>query len=213
MRMMSYDRAANEAAAVTALDLLGQELQWFRLDDGVMGGRSETVLHSSDDTGLKFHGTINTQGGGFCSIRTKSKEGLFQQQDVTGLQLNFRGDGKTYKVIMSDGKGGSPFTGSPSWQIDLPTKRAEDEETMIFFSDLKPSFGGSPKSRPEDVAKYKFDPSDIREIGLMLSLKLSDGSSNPKETFGEGIFPFLLHVNFIKVIRKTEEEEQPTCQS
>eukprot|EP00547_Thalassionema_nitzschioides_P008745 CAMPEP_0194224102 /NCGR_PEP_ID=MMETSP0156-20130528/36672_1 /TAXON_ID=33649 /ORGANISM="Thalassionema nitzschioides, Strain L26-B" /LENGTH=209 /DNA_ID=CAMNT_0038955517 /DNA_START=47 /DNA_END=676 /DNA_ORIENTATION=+ len=204
MRMMSYDRAGNEAAAVTALNLIEKDLQWFRLDDGVMGGRSETI-HSTENNGLNFQGNINTEGGGFCSIRAKLPNG-FGEENLSGLKLNIRGDGKTYKVILSDGKGGSPFSGSPSWQADLPTKNGEEEEVVISFSDLKPSFGGRPKSRPEDMSKYTLNPSDIREIGLMLSLKLSDGSNNPKGTFGEGIFPFFLHVNHIQLTKEQNNE-------
>ena len=37
MRMMKYDRAANERNAVGALNFVDHALHWYRLDDGVMG--------------------------------------------------------------------------------------------------------------------------------------------------------------------------------
>jgi hypothetical protein len=45
----------------------------------------------------------------------------------------------------------------------------------------------------------------MMQIGLMLSLYLSDGRPNPKETFGEGVFPFSLHVKSIEPVMKAKE--------
>ena len=203
VRVMRYDRGANEAAALAALELLGQDLKWFRLDDGVMGGQSETT-HSSEGEGLNFQGIINTDGGGFCSIRAKLQQGF--DEDVTGFRLKFIGDGKTYKFTLSNGKSstGGPFARSPSWQTDLPTLSGKEQTVVLPLSDLTPSFGGRASSRPsdEEIAKHKFDPSSVQEIGLMLSLKLSDGASNPKETFGEGVFPFSLQVKSFEPVRE-----------
>eukprot|EP00545_Synedropsis_sp_CCMP1620_P007923 CAMPEP_0119015630 /NCGR_PEP_ID=MMETSP1176-20130426/11331_1 /TAXON_ID=265551 /ORGANISM="Synedropsis recta cf, Strain CCMP1620" /LENGTH=214 /DNA_ID=CAMNT_0006968939 /DNA_START=173 /DNA_END=817 /DNA_ORIENTATION=- len=204
VRIMRYDRAGNEAVAVSALELLGQDLKWFRLDDGVMGGQSETT-HSSADGGngglLHFSGNINTNGGGFCSIRAKMQEGF--DDNVTGIRLRLIGDGKTYKFTLSDGNSSTGFGRSPSWQIDVPTQNDGNEQVVVLpLSDLKPSFGGRPSSKPsaEEMAAYKFGPSSVREIGLMLSLKRSDGSPNPKETFGEGLFPFSLQIKSIEPV-------------
>jgi len=203
VRVMRYDRGANEAAALAALELLGQDLNWFRLDDGVMGGQSETT-HSSEGEGLNFQGIINTDGGGFCSIRAKLQQGF--DEDVTGFRLKFIGDGKTYKFTLSNGKSstGGPFARSPSWQTDLPTLSGKEQTVVLPLSDLTPSFGGRASSRPsdEEITKHKFDPSSVQEIGLMLSLKLSDGAPNPKETFGEGVFPFSLQVKSIEPVRE-----------
>lgn len=200
VRVMRYDRAGNEAAALPALELLGKGLKWFRLDDGVMGGQSETT-HSSEKDGLHFSGNINTDGGGFCSIRSKMEQGF--DEAVTGIRLKLTGDGKTYKFTLSDGNSstGGPFGRSPNWQVDLPTS-GKEQEVVVPFSSLKPAFGGRQSSKPsaEEMAKYTFVPSSMREIGLMLSLRLSDGSPNPKQTFGEGLFPFSLQIKSIEPV-------------
>ena len=58
---------AYDTFTAASLNLLGHTLKWHRLDDGVMGGQSETLHASSTDTDeLHFTGQINTQGGGFC---------------------------------------------------------------------------------------------------------------------------------------------------
>lgn len=210
MRAMSYDRQANISNALSVLQFGGSEgLQWFRLDDGVMGGKSETN-HVVDETSiLHFQGTIDTNGGGFCSIRARLPCSTDKATPLTdsmeGIRLRYRGDGKTYKLLLSDGKAstGGPFSRSPSWQADIVTTETTNfQELVVPFTTLKPSFGGSAASRPgpDQLAQYRFDPKEIHEIGLMLSLKLSDGSANPKETFGEGIFPFSLHIKSIEPV-------------
>jgi len=45
----------------------------------------------------------------------------------------------------------------------------------------------------------------MRQIGVMLSLKRSDGSDNPIETFGTGIFPFSLEILSIQPIVDIDE--------
>jgi len=199
-------------------------LQWFRLDDGVMGGKSETNHAVDAATGiLHFTGTINTDGGGFASIRSKIPEGSLSQYE--GIKLRLRGDGKTYKFFMTDGTGAGPFASKPSWQCDVPTVSmktspkassgdtskdnsttgTEWQEVVIPFHNLLPSFAGGGQRAPTDEIKKKhtFDAGEMREMGLMLSLKLSDGSSNPKETFGEGLFPFSLLVQSIEPLESS----------
>ena len=217
-RAMTYSISKNEAKAIAVLGFGGQNntpLSWFRLDDGVMGGQSET-LHVAKDGVLHFEGNINTSGGGFASIRAKLPPGLLGSAtaaaatttQVKGLKIRYRGDGKTYKVLLSNGERGGPFTRVPSWQVDLPTTdktatSSEDEwdEATILFDSLLPAFGGRTEPSDEEKKQYTFDPAEMKELGFMLSLRLSDGSPNPKETFGEGIFPFSLIIQSITTVQ------------
>lgn len=217
MRIVKYDRAENEKNAIPALNLLvdGESeavLNWHRLDDGVMGGQSESLHSCLDDGSLQFAGEINTNGGGFCSIRSPLPSGF--PPNTTAIRLRFEGDGKTYKLTLSDGTRSrfGPSKRAPSWQCDIPTTKKIDnangrgggeEEITIPFSSLKPSWGPSPVS---DQTAIDFDASSMREIGIMLSLKLSDGSNNPVETFGSGIFPFSLKIVSIQPIVGLETE-------
>src|SRR3569623_1259340 len=101
LQVKNYDRAANDRNAVSALHLAGHRLSLFRLDDGVMGGQSETN-HVSQDGILHFVGTINTDGGGFTSIRTKIPEGALTPA-TEAIRIRYQGDGKTYKLFLTDG--------------------------------------------------------------------------------------------------------------
>lgn len=192
VRMIQYDRAENERNAISALKMNGSALNWYKLDDPVMGGQSESD-HVVEDGILNFKGTINTNGGGFASIRSKIGMDL---AGIKGIRLRIRGDGKTYKFFLMSESGGGPMSRNPSWQFDVPTT-GEWQDVEIPFDKLLPSFGPRAVSDP---SQYKFDSSEMEIVGLMLSLKRADGSSNPKETFGEGIFPFSLKVETIQGI-------------
>ena len=226
MRIMSYDRGANERNAIPGLTFLGQALKWHRLDDGVMGGQSET-LHSfqSQDTtasadvdadapqqpALHFTGQINTNGGGFCSIRSPIAMGTMPST-TAALRIRHVGDGKTYKFLMSDGNKSTfgPSRRSPSWQVDLPTSKEGVEETSIVgLESFVPSVmgGGGPRvvDRSGDDDIKQLDPTQVSEMGFMLSLKLSNGQPNPVETYGSGIFPFSLKILSIEPVSAVGE--------
>lgn len=202
MRVISYDRTANERNAIPSLTLLNHDLSWFRLDDGVMGGQSETV-HRAEDGCLNFAGTINTYGGGFCSIRTKLSEDLLPST-TKAIRMAFQGDGKTYKLLLSDGSRSTfgPSRRSPSWQADIPTRNDGSRQTVeIPIDSFKPSWVFAPSH--EEQSGAKFDITTMQELGLMLSLKLSDGSANPVDTFGEGVFPFSFKLFSIEAVSES----------
>jgi len=217
-RIMSYDQTMNKKNAIPALNFLGSNMNWYRLDDGVMGGRSETI-HSrkqseqnDENSTIHFKGTINTDGGGFTSIRsTLPSSGL--PSNVKSLRVKYRGDGKTYKMLMSDGakEKKSFFSRNTTWQIDLPTTKKEMgganesecqddnfyEEAILPIQKFQPSNWWKSSSAEENST---LNLSEIIEIGFMLSLKLSDGEPNPPETFGEGIFDFSLEIDSISTV-------------
>mmetsp|Transcript_48514 Transcript_48514/g.48877 ORF Transcript_48514/g.48877 Transcript_48514/m.48877 type:complete len:219 (-) Transcript_48514:456-1112(-) len=212
MRMMKYDRAGNIANSIDALSFDGYPLNWHRLDDGVMGGKSETLQDllmtptSEGESMLRFSGTINTEGGGFASIRAPlSETGL--TKETTALRIKYRGDGRTYKVLLSNGNQstGGPWSKNPSWQIDLPTSSNGVTSTSLPLSKFLPSFGARAAS---DTDNFTLIPSEMHEIGLMLSLKLSDGSDNPVSTFGEGIFDFCLDIDSVDPVTSKEGEQK-----
>ncbi|KAL7469946.1 hypothetical protein ACHAXS_010183, partial [Conticribra weissflogii] len=170
-RVMSYDRAANERNSITGLKFLGRPLKWHRLDDGVMGGRSETLhsVEASSESGspiLHFSGQINTDGGGFCSIRAPITGGM--PSGTRALRIKYIGDGKTYKLLLSDGSKSTfgPSRRSPSWQADIPTSKTGVEETSeIMLDSFTPSIIGGPIT-----SDSKLDPAQVQEMGFMLSL-------------------------------------------
>jgi NADH dehydrogenase [ubiquinone] 1 alpha subcomplex assembly factor 1 len=83
---MSNSPAFREIATITVDN-------WMVVNDNVMGGRSAGELQILDGT-LVFRGSLNTNGGGFASIRSRGLSASLA--DFQGIALRVRGDGRTY---------------------------------------------------------------------------------------------------------------------
>jgi hypothetical protein len=139
------------------------------VNDGVMGGLSAGSASIVSDGVLKFEGEINTNGGGFSSVRVAFDPGVLAE--TTSLRMRARNiDGRTYEVIVDDLQPGRdrrishfgviPLTGSGEW-----------ETVEISFDSLDPRvFGRAIDSPP--VA-----PGLIGGVGIILS----DGIDGPFE--------------------------------
>ena len=147
------------------------DLVWTAVNDNVMGGRSSGGFALTGGR-LLFRGEINTDGGGFASIRTEP-----QQLDIgshDGLKLKVRGDGRTYRFRVVTA--GSDF----AYMADFSTRKGEWEIIDLPFSAFQPSWRGRKLDRPP------VKPSDITSIGFMIADK-QDGE-------------FALEVEWIKLI-------------
>merc|ERR1711871_361465 len=123
-------------------------------------------MGTTEGGALTFAGMLDTRGGGFTSVRADFAGGL----KSNALRVRFRGDGKTYKILLSN---------NPSWQHDLPTKLGEEQSVVLPLAKFLPSFGGQ-RSRSHAGS---LNPRDMAQVGFMLSLYLSDGTPNPEKTF------------------------------
>ena len=66
-------------------------LDWRVINDNVMGGRSLGNISRTDQF-LSFHGALNTNGGGFASIRVAAENML--PSSANGVRIRIRGDGR-----------------------------------------------------------------------------------------------------------------------
>ena len=174
-------------------------MKWRSLDDGVMGGRSKTTLAS--DSSLHFAGTIDTQASvGWASTRASLTPGLLPD-NMDAIAIKARGDGKTYKILLHDAdheRSGSDQT--PLWETDLTTKKdGSVVETTLPLRSFTPSFMARQLSG-EERKRFQLSPSAITKVGVMLSSRLSDGSRNPVDTYGTGIFEFSLFVDSLEPV-------------
>ena len=81
-------------AVSNAAELVSAGLDWFCVNDTVMGGVSQSSVRQGDD-GVVFSGTLSLeQNGGFTSIRSQPSE--LSLDGTTGFRLRLRGDGRTY---------------------------------------------------------------------------------------------------------------------
>ena len=75
----------------------GETARWRTLLDGVMGGRSSGEFTVADGR-MTFTGVLNTNGGGFSSVRRPGRDLRLGQAGEQGIRLRVRGDGRTYTL-------------------------------------------------------------------------------------------------------------------
>ena len=168
---------------------LPRPLSLFKLNDGVMGGRSSSQLSCSSD--VEFTGTINTNGGGFASFRTLGDESpLGMPRNSAALLVDASGDGQNYKATLHT---------ADSWSMSVPSwsQNFRAGARQVHRLPLKAFL---PSTRGRVMATDALDPAEVTGIGFALSLYTAEGKPNPH--FGDG--PFRLTVHGVKV--EAEEE-------
>ena len=147
---------------------------WMIVNDGVMGGLSESNLKYQNNGMLRFSGMVSLENyGGFASTRTRPKN--YNISEFKGMTLRLKGDGKRYKFRI---RSNDNFDGV-SYSIDLVTTAGVWEDHRFDFSDMQATFRGRIYT---DYAPLQ--ASAIRQLGFMIADKQ------------EG--PFKLEVDWIK---------------
>lgn len=139
--------------------------QWYAVNDGVMGGLSSGGPRFENGV-MVFEGVINTNGGGFSSLRSRVSGGALAEAD--GVKLRVKSDGRLYKLTL---RTNMTWRGRRiSFQAPIPqTKEGEWAEVMVPFSAL----GGTIFGR--SVRGAEFDRAAVNELGIILA----DGRDGP----------------------------------
>ena len=134
-------------------------LRWTSVNDGVMGGLSDSLMqHSSEGKGV-FSGHLSLDNnGGFASVQAPLPENDYTGYD--GIELSVNGDGKRYS-----------FRLRTDLLFDGLVYRQEFDAPMdgwvavrLPFIDFKPSFRGRIVTDAPPL-----DQSRIFQIGFLLS--------------------------------------------
>lgn len=143
----------------------GEISNWRTVLDGVMGGRS-TGNRFSQDGHMVFKGSINTNGGGFSSIRRPVARG--SMDGVETLRLRIRQDGRAYGLTF---RTNARFRGrSVSYQLAIPqTPEGEWAEVTLRLNNFRTSVFGY------EVTAASFDAAKVQEMGIILA----DGIDGP----------------------------------
>ncbi|WP_371397038.1 CIA30 family protein [Fretibacter rubidus] len=144
-----------------------EQQKWGAVNDGVMGGRSSGGP-SFNDAHMVFSGVINTNGGGFSSVRRFVEPGVLGGAD--GINLRVKSDGRGYKLSLRT----DAYFRRRSIAFQAPiaaTQPGEWETVFVPFDDLQASIFGRP------LRGATFDPSKVNTIGIILS----DGQDGPFE--------------------------------
>jgi hypothetical protein len=132
---------------------------WFRVNDGVMGGVSESQLVATDRGTAVFSGNISFKNnGGFATVQADFSPPLDLSQFI-GLELRLLGDGKRYGVYLRNNRA------VLAYQAVFDTTNGEWLTVRLPFS----SFQAISYGRPVNAAPL--DSSQVRSMSLIIEYK------------------------------------------
>jgi hypothetical protein len=112
-------------------------VKWNTVNDGVMGGVSQSTFKILPDSTALFKGTVSLENnGGFASVR--SVPSLLDLSEFDGLEMRVKGDGHSYSFrIRTDAN----FDGI-AYRAEFLTKKNKWMDIKLPFSLFKPTFRG-----------------------------------------------------------------------
>ncbi len=157
MSVMAIAQASADTT-VTAFDA-ETALDWYVVNDNVMGGRSGGGFEIRDGR-LLFSGSLNTNGGGFASVR--SRPGDLALAGTTTMTVRALGDGRAYKLRLMT------YASNVAYSATFQTSAGQWQEHTLALADFVPTWRGRVMRRPP------IDPADIVAVGFMIADK-TDG--------------------------------------
>ena len=152
-----------EVAKKTLIDFgkSGEKENWGIVNDGVMGGVSQSEITITDESNAVFRGNLSLENnGGFASVRTNP--GDYQLAGYAAITARVRGDGRTYQLrLRTDDR----FDGI-SYQSEFQTAAGEWITVKLPFSEFLATFHGR---RVPDAPVLA--PGRIRQIGFLIADK------------------------------------------
>ncbi|MEM6708469.1 MAG: CIA30 family protein [Pseudomonadota bacterium] len=130
------------------------ESGWRIVNDTVMGGRSNSnyVVH---DGALWFSGYLNTNGGGFASVRGPRL--AVPDDSFDRVRLRVRGDGRRYQCRLEDRETGTTY------RADFATRANEWVTVELPLREFQATWRGRRLDRPPLSADR------IGSLGLLLA--------------------------------------------
>ncbi len=147
---------------------------WQAVNDGVMGGVSESNFKITENKTLEFYGSLSLENnGGFASVRSRARKLGLKKGDA--IIARIKGDGREYTFNLYVPR---PLTAF-SYRASFTTTADEWTEVRIALDTfVATSFGRVvPNAAP-------MNPSEISSVGFLLSDKKAG--------------PFKLEVEWIK---------------
>ena len=133
--------------------------RWRAVDDVVMGGRSSSLMVSTEEGTTAFTGTLSLENnGGFASVRTTGER--CSLAGATSVVLRVRGDGQAYRLRC---RTNSRFDGF-SYQAGFETRAGEWMNVTLDLADFEPRWRGRLVVRAPAL-----DPTAVQGLGLMIA--------------------------------------------
>lgn len=136
------------------LDL--NSLDWRIVNDGVMGGCSNSQLEVHDEH-LLFHGQLSTENrGGFVSVLGRLEDPL---ERLAGFKLAASGDGKRYQLRLRE----TESSRDVAWRAFFNTRQRQST-VIIGMDEFHPVMRGQPA-----IGAKPLEITPVRHLGFMLT--------------------------------------------
>ncbi|MEM6838408.1 MAG: CIA30 family protein [Cyanobacteria bacterium P01_C01_bin.120] len=144
---------------ITDFDTSEENESWAIVNDNIMGGQS-LGGPAFDGSVMTFSGYINTNGGGFSSVRKALEPGVLEPYSKVVLRV--RPDGRAYRVILEDRleTRSSPTVHRKNIEFG---PAGEWQTVSVAFDQLQPSVFGDPVEAP------RFRKDLASRLGIMLN--------------------------------------------
>lgn len=136
----------------------GADDAWRVVNDGVMGGISESHFLICDAVGVFSGRLLADHNGGFASVRTAIASAM--PNDLRSIAIRVRGDGKHYQFRAHT----SDRSDMPSYKYSFETKAGQWQDVSIRLTEMEATFRG--RRVPDAPA---LNPSSIRSIGFLIA--------------------------------------------
>ena len=162
-----------------------QVQNWLIVNDGVMGGVSQSEMILTPAGTAIFRGSVSLDNnGGFASVRTYPT--AYQLAGYDGLSLRIKGDGQPYKLRL---RTDNSLDGI-AYQATFQTQPDTWLDIRVPFAEFVPVYRGFIVSDAP-----KLDPVRIAQIGFMISNKQAG--------------PFELEIDWIKAYQENIQPPAP----
>jgi len=138
------------------------DAEWYAVNDGVMGGLSQSRIRYTDTgTGI-FSGELSLENnGGFASVRTEIEP--VELSRFTGLAMRVRGDGRTYQLRLRENRD----LDGVAYRAFFDTIEGEWISVRLPFAGFLHTFRG--RTLNDEPA---LDTSRIAQVALLIADKL-----------------------------------------
>jgi NADH dehydrogenase [ubiquinone] 1 alpha subcomplex assembly factor 1 len=131
---------------------------WYIVNDGVMGGRSNSTLTLNKQGNAIFQGSISLENnGGFASVRYRFPP--LETKSYAYLSLRLKGDGKRYQVRIKN-RASDYYS-----YIAYFETTGEWQNVKVNLNKMYPSFRGRKLDMPD------FEGGKIEELTLLIGNK------------------------------------------
>lgn len=131
---------------------------WRIINDGVMGGLSQSTISINADGHGVFKGSVSlANNGGFASVHYRG--GLQKIGNASSVKISVKGDGKKYQFRIKES-----LTHAHSY-VNVFETTGDWQEITIPLMDMYPAFRGRKLNYPAFSSEY------IEEMAFLISNK------------------------------------------